>query len=92
MAIFINERSALMSEKVREMFQLVDMLPETEQNFVSEMIKRVVLAWDPDFTKVTELERKQMESAQADLEQGEYVLHEDVWNFLTEEPNSERSD
>lgn len=71
-----------MSERVKEMLQLVDMLPETEQNFISEMIKRVVLAWDPDFTKVTELERERMETAQTELKQGEYVSHEDVWSFL----------
>lgn len=71
-----------MSERVKEMFQLVDMLPETEQNFISEMIKRVVLAWDPDFTKVTEMEMKRMETAQKELEKGEYITHEDVWSFL----------
>ena len=27
-----------MSERTKEMFQLVDMLPESEQNFISEMI------------------------------------------------------
>lgn len=71
-----------MSERVKEMFQLVDMLPETEQDFISEMIRRVVLAWDPDFTKTTEAERKRMELAQKELENGEYLTHEDVWSFL----------
>lgn len=74
-----------MSEKTKEMFQLVDMLPESEQNFISEMIKRVVLAWDPDFTKVTDLERERMDVAQKELEQGEYISHEDVWSFLEQE-------
>lgn len=71
-----------MSEKVQEMFKMVDMLPETEQDFISEMIKRVVLAWDPDFTKATDIERKAMESAEQDLQNGEYATHEDVWSFL----------
>lgn len=71
-----------MSEKVKEMFQLVDMLPETEQDFINEMIKRVVLAWDPDFTKVTDSERMRMEIAQKELEQGEYISHEKMWDFL----------
>ena len=35
-----------MSERTKEMFQLVDMIPESEQNFINEMIKRVFLAWD----------------------------------------------
>lgn len=68
-----------MSEKTREMFQLVDMLPETEQNFINEMIKRVVLAWDPDFTKVTAEERQRMELAEEELKNGEYYSHDDVW-------------
>ncbi len=71
-----------MSEKVKEMLRLVDMLPETEQALISEMIKRVVLAWDPDFTKVTESERDRMKAAQTELENGEYATHEDVWSFL----------
>lgn len=71
-----------MSEKTREMFQLVDMLPETEQNFINEMIKRVVLAWDPDFTKVTSAERKRLEEAEKEFENGEVFTHDDVWADL----------
>lgn len=71
-----------MSEKTREMFQLVDMLPETEQNFINEMIKRVVLAWDPDFTKVTPAERKRLEEAEKEFENGEVFTHDDVWADL----------
>lgn len=71
-----------MSERTKEMFQLVDMLPESEQNFISEMIKRVVLAWDPDFTKVTDSERQRISQAEQEFKAGEYVTHEDVWAFL----------
>lgn len=74
-----------MSERTKEMFQLVDMLPESEQDFISEMIKRVVLAWDPDFTKVTDSERQRMDQAEQELKNGEYVSHEDVWSFLEQE-------
>lgn len=71
-----------MSEKTREMLNLVDMLPETEQNLISEMIKRIVLAWDPDFTKVTLEERQRIEMAEKELANGEYLAHEDVWSDL----------
>lgn len=71
-----------MSERTKEMFQLVDMLPETEQEFINEMIKRVVLAWDPDFIKSTAVERERMNAAECELANGEYVSHEDVWSFL----------
>lgn len=71
-----------MSEKTKEMFQLVDMLPESEQNFINEMIKRVVLAWDPDFTKLTPAERKRVEQAEQELENGEFLSHDEVWKDI----------
>ena len=73
-----------MSERTKEMFQLVDMLPESEQNFINEMIKRVFLAWDHDFTKVTDDERQRISQAEQELKNGEYATHEDVWAFLDE--------
>ena len=85
-AFFTSERNDfVMSERTKEMFQLVDMLPESEQNFISEMIKRVVSAWDPDFSKVTDSERQRMDQAEQELKTGEYVSHEDVWSFLEQE-------
>lgn len=68
-----------MSEKTRELIELVDMLPETEQNFIGEMIKRVILAWDPDFTKATPSELKTMELAEEELLNGDTYSHEEVW-------------
>ena len=62
-----------------ELFQLVDMLPETEQNLIAEMIKRIVLAWDPDFTKVTPEEKKILDKADEELKNGEYYSHDEVW-------------
>lgn len=41
-----------------------------------------IFAWDPDFTKVKAQERADMESADKDLENGEYVSHEDVWKDI----------
>ena len=70
-----------MSERTKEMFQLVDMLPESEQNFINEMIKRVFLTWGPDFTKVTDDERQRISQAEQELKNGEYATHEDVWAF-----------
>ena len=41
------------------------MLPEADQNFAFEFIKRLVRAWDPDFTKVTPQEAREIEEAEA---------------------------
>lgn len=67
-----------MSERAKELVNLIDMLPETEQELISEMIKRVILAWDPDFTKLTPQELKRIEQAEADFEHGETVSENEI--------------
>ena len=57
-----------MSEKVMQIAEMIDMLPEQDQNLAYEFIKKMVLAWDPDFTKVTPRERRELEEAEADPE------------------------
>lgn len=52
---------------------------------MNELIKKLLLAWDPDFTKVTPEERKRMEAAEQELANGEYLTHEEVWAGLDEE-------
>ena len=42
-----------MAPKVQEIARMIDMLPEQEQELAFELVKRMVLAWDPDFTRVT---------------------------------------
>ena len=54
-----------MSEIVMDAARLMDMLPETEQNFAYEFIKKLVKAWDPDFTKVTPEEAGEITAAEA---------------------------
>lgn len=48
----------------------------------NEMIKRVVLAWYSDFTKLTPAERKRMEQAERELENGEFLTHNEVWGDI----------
>ena len=47
-----------------EAARLMDILPEADQEFAYEFIKKLVLAWDPDFTKVTAEEAKTIEEAE----------------------------
>ena len=56
----------------------MEMLPESEQNFALEFIRKLVLAWDPDFTKLTPEERKQLEAAEQRVDSGEYVKDSDI--------------
>ena len=40
-----------MSERTARIAEMVDMLPEQDQVLAYELIRRMVLAWDPEFTK-----------------------------------------
>lgn len=53
-----------MSSIVMEAARLMDALPEEDKVFAYEFIKKLVLAWDPDFTKVTDEEAKRIEEAE----------------------------
>lgn len=68
-----------MPSKTQQMIELYEMLPEQEQNLAFEMIKRFVLAWDPDFTKVTASERKKIEEA----EKSGFISEEEIdWDNI----------
>ena len=64
--------------KSKEISVLVDILPENEQNLAYEFIKRMVLAWDSDFTKLTHAERIRLEEAEQDFIAGNTVNHNDI--------------
>lgn len=57
-----------MSTATKQVIDLMEILPESEQNFALEFIKKLVLAWDPDFTKLTPSEKASIEEALADSE------------------------
>lgn len=53
-----------MSNIAIEAARLLDILPEADKAFAYEFIKKLVLAWDPDFTKVTTEEAERMDKAE----------------------------
>jgi hypothetical protein len=57
---------------------MLDLLPEKEQIFACEVLKKLVLAWDPDFTKLTAKEAADLEIANAEFARGEFVSHADI--------------
>lgn len=68
-----------MSNKAQQIAEMIDMLPEQEQEFAYEVLKRIVLAWDSDYTKVTPEERKQIEEA----ENSGYISESEIdWDNL----------
>lgn len=60
--------------------ELLDILPEEDISIVNALTKKLVKAWDPDFTKVTARERELLDQADAEMKSGEYISEDDVWN------------
>ena len=67
-----------MTQVAQESVRMLEMLPESEQELASQLIKRLVLAWDPDFTKLTPEERKRLEAAEQRIDNGEYVKDSEI--------------
>ena len=64
-----------MAPIARQIADMVEMLPEADQALAFELVKKLVLAWDPDFTKLTPAERAVLDEAAAEMESGDYVPH-----------------
>ncbi len=62
-----------MSTIVANTTYMLQELPESEQELAYEFIKRLVLAWDPDFSKVTPSEKKSIEEAEQEYTNGDYI-------------------
>lgn len=68
-----------MSENVKKTIDMLELLPETEQNLAYEFIKRLVKAWDPDYTKLTSAEETSLKEAM----NGEFVSSNEIdWDNL----------
>ncbi len=62
----------------QQIAQMVDMLPETDQTLAFELVKKLVLAWDPEFTKATPSEEAAMQQAIEELKAGDYVTDDAI--------------
>lgn len=69
-----------MSTLQREIDSMLELLPDSEQKLAYKFIKRLVLAWDSDYTKVTPQEREQLEQA----EMSGFVSEDEIdWDNLS---------
>lgn len=64
--VFWNDYIDLPSDTIYE-----NAIPEADA-------RKVVIAWDPDYTKVTPAERAELERAQREIENGETVSHDAI--------------
>ena len=67
-----------MSELAKKAASMLDMLPIDEQQLAYEMLKRIVRAWDPDFTKLTPAEAEALRMAEAEVDRGETVSGDEI--------------
>ena len=68
-----------MSNTAMNAARMLDMLPDEDQAFAYEFIKKLVKAWDPDFTKVTPEEAAELKKA----EESGFVDEADIdWDNL----------
>ena len=67
-----------MAPIAQQIADMVDMLPEKDQALAFELVKKLVLAWDPDFSKGTPAEKAEIDKAAAELEAGDYVTDQAV--------------
>ncbi|EEG32057.1 hypothetical protein CLOSTMETH_00283 [[Clostridium] methylpentosum DSM 5476] len=70
-----------MAPVAQQIAEMVDMLPEHDQELAFELIKKLVLAWDPDYTKLTPSELETLKLAEQEFANGEVFSSEDIdWN------------
>ena len=67
-----------MAPIAQQIAQMVDMLPETDQTLALELVRKLVLAWDPDYTRATPSEDAAMEQAVRELKTGDYLTDKDI--------------
>lgn len=68
-----------MSVLSMDIARMVEMLPESDQHLAHELVKKLVLAWDPDFTKLTPAEAEELREA----EEGEFIDEDEIdWDNL----------
>jgi hypothetical protein len=77
--IFTSKGGIRMSTLAMDTARMIEMLPESDQRFAHEFVKKLVLAWDPDFTRVTTDEAAHIKAA----EESGFVLESEIdWNNL----------
>lgn len=60
--------------------ELLDILPDEDIAIVNALVKKLVIAWDPDFTKVTPRERELLEKTDSEMKNGDFISEKDFWS------------
>ena len=76
--VFTRKVVGDMAPIAQQVAQMVEMLPEDDQILAFAMVRKLVLAWDPDYTKATPEEDAAMKQAIKELTAGDYVLDSEI--------------
>lgn len=60
--------------------ELLDILPDEDIAIVNALVKKLVIAWDPDFTKLTLRERELLEKTDFEMKNGDFISERDFWS------------
>lgn len=75
-----KEDLAMLKPITLQTAELLDILPDEDISIVNALIKKLVIAWDPDFTKVTARERELLEKSDSEMKNSDFVSEEDFWS------------
>lgn len=68
-----------MSDLVSQTADMLAVLPEEEVSLINSLVKKLVRAWDPDFTKLTPEEKRALEEADKEMDAGDFVSEDEVF-------------
>ena len=68
---------------IKEITDMLEMLPEKEQEFACEVMRKLFLAWDSDYTKLTKKEAIELEEALLQSKNGDVYREDEIdWEHL----------
>lgn len=66
-----------MSTLTTKTIEIMNMLPVEDQELLYNIAKKLVRAWDPDFTKLTPSEEKELKNSIEEISNGDFVSEND---------------
>jgi hypothetical protein len=60
--------------------ELLDILPDEDILLINTLVRKLIVAWDPNFTKVTDSERALLDKSETEMRNGDYISEEDFWS------------
>lgn len=72
-----------MTTLTKEISDMLEMLPREEQEFACEVLRKLIRAWDPDFTRLTPKEAEELRIAHEQVTRGEVLSDDEIdWDNL----------